>query len=154
MARLEDIPLGERTMMLELDCSGFEGRRPWVTGPPLSERRIALLSTAALNLRRDAAFMPNETSYRIIPGDVAPGDVVMTHSSANFDRTGFQQDLNICFPIQRLQELAAEGVIGSVSNYHFTVSGGRAPLELEDSARDIARILKADGVDTVFLVPI
>ena len=154
MARLADIPLGERTMMLELDCSGFEDRRPWVTGPPLRERRIALVSTAALNLRRDAAFLPNETHYRVIPGDVAPGEVVMSHSSANFDRTGFQQDLNVCFPIQRLQELAADGVIGSVSNFHFAVSGGRPPLELQDTARDMARILKADGVDTVFLVPI
>lgn len=154
MARLEDIPLGERKMILELDCSGFEGRRPWVTGPKLSERRIALLSTAALNLRSDAVFLPNETHYRVIPGDVAPGEVVMSHGSANFDRTGFQQDLNVCFPLQRLQELAAGGIIGSVSNVHFTVSGGRAPLELEDAARDMARILKADGVDTVFLIPI
>ncbi len=154
MARLADIPLGEREMMMGLDCSGFEGRRPWVTGPKLPERRVALLSTAALNLRRDAVFLPNETNYRVIPGDVAPGEVVMSHGSANFDRTGFQQDLNVCFPIQRLQELAAHGVIGSVSNFHFTVSGGRSPLELEDATRDMARILKADGVDTVFLVPI
>jgi len=154
MARLEDIPLGERKMMLELDCSGFEGRRPWVMGPKLSERRIALLSTAALNLRSDVAFLPNATNYRMIPGGIAPGEVVMSHGSANFDRTGFQQDLNVCFPLQRLQELAADGVIGSVSNVHFTVSGGRAPLELQEAAREMARILKADGVDTVFLVPI
>jgi D-proline reductase (dithiol) PrdB len=154
MARLEDIPLGERNMMLGLDCSGFEGRRPWVTGPKLRERRIALLSTAALNLRSDAGFLPNETHYRMIPGHTAPGEVVMSHGSANFDRTGFQQDLNVCFPLQRLQELAADGVIGSVANVHFTVSGGRAPLELEDAARDMARRMRADGVDTVFLVPI
>jgi len=154
MARLEDIPLGERKMMLELDCSGFAGRRPWVMGPKLHARRIALLSTAALNLRSDPTFLPNETRYRMIPGAAAPGEVVMSHGSANFDRTGFQQDLNICFPLQRLQELAADGVIGSVANVHFTVSGGRSPLELQDAAHEMARILRADGVDTVFLVPI
>ena len=96
MARLEDIPLSERKMMEELDCSGFEGRRPWVKGPALHKRRVALVSTAALNLRTDAVYKRNETSFRVIPGDVNPADVVMTHSSVNFDRTGFQQDMNKC----------------------------------------------------------
>ena len=154
MARLEDIPLSERKMMLELDCSGFEGRRPWVRGPALNKRRVALISTAALNLRSDAVYQRNETGFRVIPGNTNPGDVVMSHSSVNFDRTGFQQDLNVCFPLERLHELANEGVIGSVANFHFTVSGAPHPLELADSARSIARTMKADGVDTVFLVPI
>lgn len=154
MARMEDIPEGERIMMEGPDCTGFEGRLPWVTGPGLSERRVAILSTAALNLRSDAGFAPTEAGYRVIPGDVHPKDVVMSHVSSNFDRSGFQQDLNVCFPIERLRELADEGVIGSVSNFHFSVMGSRPPLEFEDSAIDIARVLKADGVDTVFLVPV
>lgn len=154
MARLEDIPLSERKMMEELDCSGFEGRRPWVRGPQLSRRRVALVSTAALNLRSDAVYQRDDKGFRIIPGDVGPGDVVMSHSSVNFDRTGFQQDLNVCFPLQRLHELAAEGVIGSVARFHFTVSGAAHPLDLESSARSIAATMRADDVDTVLLVPI
>jgi D-proline reductase (dithiol) PrdB len=154
MARLEDIPLSERRMMEGLDCTGFEGRHPWVAGPPLNRRRIAIVSTAALNLRSDAVYQRDETSYRIIPGEVDPGEVVMSHSSVNFDRTGFQQDLNVCFPLQRLHELAREGVIGSVASFHFTVSGAPHPGELEGSARAIARTMRTDGVDTVLLVPI
>ncbi len=154
MAHLETIPLGERKMMVELDCSGFEGRRPWVANKPLKERRIAIVSTAALNMRNDAVYQRGATDYRVIPGDVDPGDVVMSHASVNFDRTGFQQDLNVCFPIQRLHELADDGVIGSVANFHFTVSGGAHPVELEASVRDIARMMKADATDTVLLVPI
>lgn len=154
MARLEDIPLSERKMMEELDCSGYEGRRPWVKGPPLSERRIAIVSTAALNVRGDAVYQREDTSYRVIPGDVDPADVVMTHVSVNFDRTGFQQDLNVCFPIERLREMAADGVIGSVAGYHYTVSGAAHPMDLEDSARAIAKMMKADNTDTVLLVPI
>ena len=154
MARLQDVPLSERKMMETLDCSGLEGRRPWVQGPALNERRVALLSTAALNVRSDAVYQRDETSFRIIPGDVSPGDVVMSHSSVNFDRTGFQQDLNVCFPLQRLHEMAAEGMIGSVARFHFTVSGAPHPCALEPSAREIARIMRADGVDTVLLVPI
>ncbi|MEM9682194.1 MAG: glycine/sarcosine/betaine reductase selenoprotein B family protein [Pseudomonadota bacterium] len=154
MARLEDIPHSERKMMVELDCSGFEGRRPWVKGPPLSERRIAIVSTAALNLRSDAVYQRDETDYRVIPGDVDPGEVVMSHVSVNFDRTGFQQDLNVCFPLQRLHELAAEGTIGSVADFHYTVSGAPHPKDLEASARAIAQQMKADAVDTVLLIPI
>ncbi len=154
MAHLETIPLGERKMMVELDCSGFEGRQPWVANKLLKERRIAIVSTAALNMRNDAVYQRGATDYRVIPGDVDPGDVVMSHASVNFDRTGFQQDLNVCFPIQRVHELADDGVIGSVANFHFTVSGGAHPVELEASVRDIARMMKADATDTVLLVPI
>lgn len=154
MALLENIPLGERKMMEELDCSGYEDRRPWVGGPPLASRRIAIVSTAALNLRGDAVFQRNATDYRVIPGDTDPADVVMSHVSVNFDRTGFQQDLNICFPLERLHEMAGDGIIGSVADFHYTVSGAAHPAELEDSARDIARMMKAEAVDTVLLVPI
>ncbi len=154
MARLEDLPLSERSMIEELDCSGLEGRRPWVTGPALDRRRVALLSTAALSLRSDAVFVLGATGFRVIPGDVDAGDVVMTHTSVNFDRTGFQQDLNVCFPIERLHELAADGIIGSVANFHFSLSGARHPEELKDSADSMAKAMLADGVDTVLLVPI
>lgn len=154
MARLDSIPLSERKMMIELDCSGFEARNPFVAPKPLKDRRISLVSTAALNLRDDAVYQRGATDYRVIPGDVDPGEVVMSHTSVNFDRTGFQQDLNVCFPIERLHELARDNVIGSVANFHFTVSGAAHPNDLEDSARAMARTMKADGVDTVLLVPI
>lgn len=61
MARLEDVPANERKMMLELDCSGYEDRKPWVDGPPLAERRVAIVSTAALNLRGDAVYQRGAT---------------------------------------------------------------------------------------------
>lgn len=154
MAHLETIPLSERKMMEALDCSGFEGRRPWVIGKLLNQRRVALISTAALSLRSDKVYQRDETAFRVIPGDVDAGDVVMSHSSVNFDRTGFQQDLNVCFPLQRLHELAAEGVIGSVARYHYTVSGAAHPQDLAPSAHAIAQTMLAERVDTVLLVPI
>ena len=88
MARLETIPSGEQKMMIELDCSGFEGREPFVAPKPLSERCISIISTAALNLRDDAIYQRDATDYRVIPGDVDPADVVMSHVSVNFDRDG------------------------------------------------------------------
>ena len=111
MARLDTIPSSEQKMMVELDCSGFEGRDPFVSPQPLNERRVSLISTAALNLRDDTIYERDATDYRVIPGDVDPADVVMSHVSVNFDRTGFQQDLNVCFPIERLHDLVACGLV-------------------------------------------
>ncbi len=154
MARLQDLPINERRMVEELDCSGYAHRKPWVEGPPLAQRRVAIVSTAALNLRSDDVFQRDSADYRVIPGDAAPGDIVMSHISVNFDRTGFQQDVNICFPLDRLREFAQDGVIGSVADFHYTVSGATDPSQMEETARDMARQMKADAVDTVLLVPI
>jgi D-proline reductase (dithiol) PrdB len=154
VARLEDFTDNARARALALDCSGFEGRRPWVKGPPLNQRRVAILSTAALGLRGDPAYARESPEYRVIPGDTAPGELVIGHPSVNFDRTGFQQDFNICFPLDRLKELAAAGVIGSVADYHYAVSGANNPHHLEGSARAMAGHMTADGVDTVLLLPV
>ena len=51
----------------------------------------------------------------------------MSHISTNFDRTGFQQDINVVFPVDRLRELAARGTIGSVADFHYSFMGATAP---------------------------
>ena len=121
---------------------------------PLSECRVSLLSTAAIQKREDKLFWRGAVDYRVIPDDIDHNEVVMSHSSVNFDRSGFQQDLNICFPLERLHDLAARDIIGSIGKYHFSVIGGSEPEKLEDSAREIARSLKNDNVDVLFLIPI
>ena len=153
MARLEDIPEGEREMLKALALPSFD-TAPFVKGKPLSQRRVSLLSTAALQKRTDKLFYRGEAGYRVIPGSTAPNDIIMAHGSVNFDRSGFQQDLNVCFPLERLHELVQEGFIGSVADFHYTVQGGLPPDRNEDAARQIAGLMKREGVDTVLLVPI
>ena len=55
MARLEKYSEEERNHFLSLPCPRFESS-PFVIGPPLSERKIALISTAGLHLRSDRPF--------------------------------------------------------------------------------------------------
>ena len=153
MARMEDLPAGERAMLENLDLPEY-GETPFVAPKPLSERRIAILSTAALQRRSDKVFGQGEASYRIIPADNDPNDIIMSHASVNFDRSGFQQDLNVCFPLERLKELADDGVIGAVAQFHYTVSGAVDPRQNEDSAREIARMMLREGADTALLIPI
>jgi D-proline reductase (dithiol) PrdB len=92
--------------------------------------------------------------YRIIQGNISARDLVMTHISTNFDRTGFQQDWNVAFPLDRLKELAKEGIIGSVAAYHYSFMGATDPAEMEPAARNLAVLLKGDQVDGALLVPV
>jgi len=85
---------------------------------------------------------------------VSAGELVMSHVSVNFDRTGFQQDINVVFPIDRLKELAAEGVIGEVADYHYSFMGAPPPRSLDPKARQLAGMLKKDRVDAVLLTPV
>lgn len=78
----------------------------------------------------------------------------MSHVSLGFDRSGFQQDWNVVFPIDRLRELAKEGTIQSVADFHYSFMGADDPLRWEQSARLLAGLLKKDKVNAVLLVPV
>lgn len=153
MVRLADLPEGMGQHLLDLPCPSFD-TQPCVTGPAVSARRVALISTAGLHRRGDRPFDSGAADYRVIPGNVATGDLVMTHVSQNFDRSGFQQDWNIAFPLDRLRELAAAGDIGSVADYHYSFMGATSPEHMEPVTGELARLLQADHVDAVLLVPI
>jgi len=153
MARLNRMPEPMKSHLANLPCPTFENR-PWVLGKPLAQRRIAIISTAGLQKRGDRPFEGTTGDYRVIPGDIAAKDLVMSHISTNFDRTGFQQDWNVVFPLDRLKELAEEGAIGSVASYHYSFMGATHPAEMEPAARNLAVLLKGDRVDGVILVPV
>lgn len=154
MVRLSDLPEDDRQHLLDKDCPAFESQ-PWVDGSPLTERRVAIVTTAGLQRRTDRSFQFKDGDYRVIPGDVDTAELVMSHSSVNFDRTGFQQDINVVFPLARLQEMQAAGEIGSVGAFHYSFMGaGVNPEDVEPTAREVAALLKQDNVDAVFLSPV
>lgn len=127
----------------------------WITPKPLHESTVAIISTAGLHRRSDVPFQPGAIDYRLIPGDVDFSDVVLSHISANFDRSAFQQDPNISFPLDRLREMAADGEIGGVSKWHYSFMGAQPnPALLEDTGTEVGRLLAADGVDVALLIPV
>ncbi|MBW2062798.1 MAG: selenoprotein B glycine/betaine/sarcosine/D-proline reductase [Deltaproteobacteria bacterium] len=153
MVRLSQMPEPERSYMARLHCPTFE-TQPWVKGPSLKERRVAIISTAGVHCRGDRSFDLTSEDYRIIPGDIQANDLIMTHISANFDRVGFQQDWNVIFPLDRLCELASQGKIGSVADYHYSFMGATDPGKMEPTVRHLAGVLKNDQVNAVLLVPV
>ena len=128
---------------------------PWVTPPKLTDAMIAIVSTAGLHRRSDTPFVVGGVDYRLMPRDVDFADVVASHVSTNFDRSAFQQDPNIWFPINRLQEMAQEGEIGGVSKWHYSFMGAQPNHEaLASAGEEVGRLLAADEVDVALLVPV
>ena len=153
MVHLREMPDNLREALINQELPKY-GDTPWVRPKPLDECRIALISTAGLHQRKDPPFTPGAGDYRIIPDDYDMVNLVMSHVSTNFDRSGFYQDVNTSFPIDRLRELAEEGVTGSLASRHFSFMGATPPTVMEPVARDLAKVLKADHVDAVVLVPV
>lgn len=125
----------------------------WRDGPPLTQRRVALISSAGLRRRDDRPFGESSVDYRVIPLEKR-NEVVQDHLSASHDRTGFHQDLNVVFPLERLAELAEAGEIASVADYHYSFMGATDPVGMEPAARQLAATLRADGVDAAILCPV
>jgi D-proline reductase (dithiol) PrdB len=153
MTRLTDLPPAQAKRLAELECPDF-ATRPWVTGPALSGRRVAIVSSAGLVVRGDDPFRGRDPDYRVIPAEARSEALLISHISINFDRTGFQEDWNVVFPLERLNELAADGVIGSVAAAHYSFMGATDPVQMEPHARELAGRLKQDAVDAVILPPV
>lgn len=162
MARLEDLDPNSQAVLRKMECPVFD-TEPFAAGPPVSRRRVAIVSTAGLHRATDRPFMlasgtgPSQTrpsDYRVIPSNTKAAELVMSHTSTNFDRAGFQQDWNVVFPLDRLHELAGEQVIGSVASFHYSFMGATDPRLMEPAARRLASLLRRDHVDAVILVPV
>ena len=153
MTRLTDLPPAMAQRLADLECPDF-ATTPWVKGPPLAQRRVAIVSSAGLVVRGETPFRGRDPDYRVIPGTTKPDELLISHISINFDRTGFQEDWNVVFPLDRLNELAASGVIGSVASTHYAFMGATDPVQMEVNARELAGRLKQDQVDAVILTPV
>jgi D-proline reductase (dithiol) PrdB len=153
MARIEDIPQPTRDAVVNLPCPSFD-TTPFVSGPPLSERRIAILSSAALIRRGDTPFAFGSGEARFIRSDVPVNELLVSHVSINFDRSGWQRDPNVVFPIDRLHDLARAGEIGGVAPTHYTVMGSTDPAEMEAAVDQIAGQLRQERIDSILLSPV
>jgi len=124
----------------------------FTVAPPLREARVAIVTTGGLLARGAPGWKRGEQSFRVFAA--GERDLQMGHWSINYDRTGFSADINVVYPIDRLGELAADGIIGSVAPRHLSFMGAlddtMATLRL-DSGRAAAKLLRDDGVQVVLL---
>ncbi len=143
-----------KRMVADLPCPEFD-EPAFTQTKPLSEARVAVVTSAALHHPEDNPFDAQDTSFRVL--DPSRRDVQLGHWSPNFDRSGFAEDINVVWPIDRLTELAEQGFIGSVANVHLAFAGNQDETMTSirlDSGPAAAQMLKDDEVDVVLLTPV
>jgi D-proline reductase (dithiol) PrdB len=160
MAEFDDLSFADRSFMKLYPYR----RSPWKAmarlAKPLARSRGALVTTAALHLPGqepfDEAIRGGDSSYREIPGTAQVSLLQSSHRSKSFDRSGLERDPNLAFPLDRLRELSARGLLGPPNSRHFSFMGSiTAPGRLlKETAPEVARKLREDGADWVLLTPV
>ncbi|MGH2406371.1 MAG: glycine/sarcosine/betaine reductase selenoprotein B family protein [bacterium] len=124
---------------------------------PQALLRVALATSGGLYVHGMAPFdlgsHAGDDSVRWIPGDVDTRNLRFAHD--HYDHTDPDRDPNCIFPLDRLRELAAEGLIGGVAGWHVGFMGwipDPRRFARERVPEITARLLK-DGVDAVVLSP-
>lgn len=127
---------------------------------PLNEAKVAIVTTAGLRHpnQPDWGYRAGDQSFRVLDGlDDANPSLILSHTSHNFDRSGFIADLNVVFPIDRLREMAAAGDIKAVSPRHVAFVGNLdetlSTIRL-DTGPAAARLLRDAGANVVLLTPV
>ena len=127
---------------------------------PLSQCKLALISTAGLHLPGqtpfDLKFQGGDFSFRELPASVEVQRLKIAQRSSDFDRRGTEEDMNLVFPLDRFRELVERGTIAALNRRHFSFMGSiTSPGRLiSNSAPQVAGILREDHVDAVFLTPV
>lgn len=147
--------------------AAFVDRFPWVraTDVPwalpvsdLSRLTVATISTGGVYVAGDTPFAIRDRddvdqSYREIPVDTPSEDLRLAHEHYNKDYA--HQDINVVFPVGRLQQLANDGVIGGVAPVNFSITGFiPEPEGLYETGSQIAARLKDINADCAILTPV
>jgi D-proline reductase (dithiol) PrdB len=137
---------------------------PWTPlAKPLSACRVALVSSAGIARhdqrpfdqqleRRDPWW--SDQSWRPIPLGTIEADVGIYH--LHIDPRFARQDLDCVLPLHRLQELAADGIVGGAAATHYSFMGYiLQPWQLlASTAPAIAARMVEEAVDVAVLVPV
>ncbi len=124
---------------------------------PLSESRLTFVSTAGVqpkdSMPFDTVHPVGDYSFRRVPSDSKPSDLEI--HQLKYPTVGAKRDLNVIFPIERLQELAKEKVIGGLTTNFFSFIGYNMDAErlARTLAEDIADAVEAEKPDAALLAP-
>lgn len=124
---------------------------------PLSESRLTFVSSAGVQPKGtmpfDVVHPVGDYSFRRVPSNSKPSELEI--HQIKYPTHGAERDLNVIFPVERLQELAAEGLTGGLTENFFSFIGyNMDPERLERTlAEDIADGVESDGADVALLAP-
>jgi D-proline reductase (dithiol) PrdB len=136
------------------------GKVPWaVPRLPLRQAVVGLVTTGGVHLTTQLPFdmtdAEGDPSFRELPVDTAPEFLTITHDY--YDHRDAEADLNLVYPVQRLQEMQQAGALGSLHPLAYSlmghIDGAHLSVLQEVTAVEIARRFARAGVDYVLLVP-
>jgi D-proline reductase (dithiol) PrdB len=151
--RLEQLPQLQRKTLLTHNVL-LHDDAPWAPlSKPVSQCTVALVTTAGMHVRGDHPFTGGDQTFRAIPSGTPPKDILLSHTSIGFDRSGVLRDLNLVLPVERLRELATVGKIGGLGPTWYSFLGAQRKYDIltAESGPEVGRRLKAEGVDAVLL---
>ena len=138
---------------------------PWMgVRKPLSESKVALLTTAGVSMKDDAPFdmdyerenpTRGDSGFRKLRSDATASDIVANH--LHIDTGYIERDLNVALPLARLEAMVASGDVGASADTHYSIMGfqGNDASKLEnESAPAIAEALVSEEVDLFLLAPV
>ncbi|MEW6673889.1 MAG: glycine/sarcosine/betaine reductase selenoprotein B family protein [Thermodesulfobacteriota bacterium] len=133
---------------------------PWTPASrPLSASQVALVTTAGVHHKTQTPFdmqdPDGDPTYREISGGSVLSDLMITHDY--YDHADADKDMNVVFPLDRLNELQRENIIGRVAGRHYSfmghIDGSHISTLVARIAPEVARKLKDDHTDIVLLTP-
>ena len=127
---------------------------PWTPlKKPIAQCKLALMSSGGIMYRDQPRFHREDASYRRIPKDAPREDLYVWHFG--YPTGDAEADVNCVFPLERMRELEASGVIGELADPAFSFMGGvySARKIRDELAPQIIAELRAARVDAFYLVP-
>jgi D-proline reductase (dithiol) PrdB len=155
------LPFSYVQFMTDLMAPQPYPRQPDFTPPeltplrkPISRSTIGIFTSAGIQLRHEAPLgETNDLSYRLIHRRTPYSDLTVAHQTPV--RSWALQDMNVAFPRDRLIELEAEGLIGSLAPQAVSMVGSISKFTelLETTVPAIKGEFDRQGVDLVVLFP-
>ena len=124
---------------------------------PLNQSRVTLISSCGVHTKSDRPMDVchpfGDFTFRRVPSRAKHSDLIIHQLKYPHDDADL--DINVIFPIERLQELATEGMIGGLTENFFSFIGYTMdPLRFEQTvAADIAQAVCDEAADVALLAP-
>lgn len=139
---------------------------------PLADSRVALVTSSghfvkgddpeplgAVDMSQEEAearineFLRAEPSLSAIPSDTPAHQLQVRHGG--YPVEAVRADHQVALPIEHLESLATQGIIGEVAPRAYSFVGATSQLRLRDQiGAEWAEILRSDDVDLALFVPV
>ena len=124
---------------------------------PLRECTVSLLTSGGVSQCSMPAFNPDaRNDHRLDRIDHGADSADFQIHDSYYDHRDAEQDINCVFPLDRLQDMAANGVIGAVAEHFWSGFMGRIynrSKVMEETGPAFAEALETDHVDILVAAP-